>query len=93
MLGFTIKGGANIVMPGFDPDALLALIEAERITHLYLPPTAVYGLLAHPKTRQTDFSSLQAFIVGAAPIAPEKFKEAVRCSARSCMRASGRQRR
>jgi acyl-CoA synthetase (AMP-forming)/AMP-acid ligase II len=35
-------------------------------------------LLAHPKTSQTDFSSLQAFIVGAAPIAPEKFKEAVR---------------
>jgi len=77
-LGFTIKGGVNIIMPGFDPEALLHLIEEEKVTHLYLPPTAVYGLLAHPRTRQTDFSSLQAFIVGAAPIAPEKFKEAVR---------------
>jgi acyl-CoA synthetase (AMP-forming)/AMP-acid ligase II len=77
-LGFTIKGGVNIILPGFDPDAVLTLIEAEKVTHLYLPPTAVYGLLAHPRTRQTDFSSLQAFIVGAAPIAPEKFKEAVR---------------
>ncbi len=57
---------------------MLSLIEAERVTHLYLPPTAIYALLAHPRTRQTDFSSLQAFIVGAAPIAPEKFKEAVR---------------
>ncbi|MGS0743067.1 class I adenylate-forming enzyme family protein [Glaciimonas sp. GG7] len=77
-LGFTIKGGVNVIMPGFDPEVVLALIEKEKITHLYLPPTAIYGLLAHPKTKQTDFSSLKAFIVGAAPIAPEKFKEAVR---------------
>ncbi len=78
VLGFTVKGGVNIIMPGFDPDVLLNLIETEKVTHLYLPPTAVYGLLAHPRTKTTDFSSLQAFIVGAAPIAPEKFKEAVR---------------
>lgn len=78
VLGFTVKGGVNIIMPGFDPVALLDTIEKEKVTHLYLPPTAVYGLLAHPKTKTTDFSSLKCFIVGAAPIAPEKFKEAVR---------------
>jgi len=78
VLGFVVKGGVNIIMPGFDPVALLALIEKEKVTHLYLPPTAVYGLLAHPQTKLTDFSSLEAFIVGAAPIAPEKFKEAVK---------------
>lgn len=78
VLGFTVKGGVNIIMPGFDPVALLDTIEREKVTHLYLPPTAVYGLLAHPKTQTTDFSSLKAFIVGAAPIAPEKFKESVR---------------
>ena len=77
VLGFAIRGGANIILPGFDVEAILSLIEKEKITHLYLPPTAVYGLMAHPKTRQTDFSSLKYFIVGAAPIAPEKFKEAV----------------
>ena len=54
------------------------MIEKERITHLFLPPTAVYALLSHPRTKRTDFSSLKGFIVGAAPIAPEKFKEAVR---------------
>lgn len=78
VLGFAIRGGANIILPGFDPEAVLGAIENEKITHLFLPPTAVYALLAHPKTRQTDFSSLKCFIVGAAPIAPEKFREAVR---------------
>ena len=77
-LGFTIRGGANVILPGFDAEAVLTSIENERITHLFLPPTAVYALLAHPRTKQTDFSSLKGFIVGAAPIAPEKFKEAVR---------------
>ena len=78
VLGFAMRGAANIILPGFDVDAILSLIEKEKVTHLYLPPTAVYGLMAHPKTKQTDFSSLKVFIVGAAPIAPEKFKEAVR---------------
>lgn len=77
-LGFAIKGCPNIILPGFDAEAVLSLIEKEKVTHLFLPPTAVYALLTHPKTNQTDFSSLKCFIVGAAPIAPEKFKEAVR---------------
>jgi acyl-CoA synthetase (AMP-forming)/AMP-acid ligase II len=77
-MGFVIKGAANIILPTFDPVVVLDTIEKEKVTHLYLPPTAVYGLLAHHKTKTTDFSSLQCFIVGAAPIAPEKFKEAVR---------------
>ncbi len=78
VLGFAVRGCASIILPGFDPEAVLGLIEKEKISHLFLPPTAVYALLAHPRTRQTDFSSLKCFIVGAAPIAPEKFKEAVR---------------
>ena len=78
VLGFAIKGAVNIILPGFDAETVLAAIEKERVTHLFLPPTAVYALLAHPKTQQTDLSSLKCFIVGAAPIAPEKFKEAVR---------------
>ena len=77
-LGFLVKGGTNVVIPGFDPEVILTLIEREKITHLFLPPTAVYALLANPRTKQTDFSSLKAFMIGAAPIAPEKFKEAVR---------------
>ncbi len=78
VLGFASRGCATIILPGFDADAVLHLIEKEKVTHLFLPPTAVYALLAHARTEQADFSSLKCFIVGAAPIAPEKFKEAVR---------------
>ncbi|MGJ7512195.1 class I adenylate-forming enzyme family protein [Variovorax sp. GT1P44] len=78
VLGLAVRGCATIILPGFDAEAVLGLIEKERVTHLFLPPTAVYALMAHPRTKTTDFSSLKCFIVGAAPIAPEKFKEAVR---------------
>ena len=78
VLGFVIKGAVNIILPAFDPELVLSTIEKEKVTHLFLPPTAVYALLSHPKTTQMDFSSLKCFIIGAAPIAPEKFKEAVR---------------
>jgi acyl-CoA synthetase (AMP-forming)/AMP-acid ligase II len=76
-LGFVPRGAANIVLPGFDAETVLAAIEREGITHLYLPPTGLYALLAHPKARTTNFSSLKFFAVAAAPCAPDKFKEAV----------------
>lgn len=76
-LSFVMNGGTNVILPGFDIEQVLATIERERITHVYFPPTAVYALLAHPATRRTDLSSLKCILVGGAPTAPAKFKEAV----------------
>lgn len=67
----------HIVLPKPDPEAILSAIEQYRVTHLYLPPTLLYMLLSHPRVREYDYSSLVSFIVAAAPIAPEKLKEAV----------------
>lgn len=76
-LCFAAAGGTNVILPGFDLDRVLGTIASERITHLYVPPTALYALLAHPRLKQTDLSSLRCLVVGAAPVAPAKFKEAV----------------
>jgi acyl-CoA synthetase (AMP-forming)/AMP-acid ligase II len=72
-----LNGGTNVILPGFDPTLVLQKIAEERITHTYLPPTAIYAMLAHPALRQTDLSSLRFIVIGGAPIAPAKFKEAV----------------
>ncbi|MFS0755895.1 MULTISPECIES: class I adenylate-forming enzyme family protein [Noviherbaspirillum] len=72
------RGACTVVLPGFDAQAVLATIERERITHLFMPPTVVYALLATPQVAMTDLSPLRCLAVGAAPIAPEKLKEAVR---------------
>ncbi len=77
-LAHLVQGGTNVILPEFDPEKVLDSIESERITHLFLPPTALYALLAHKNIESRDFSSLVSFAIGAAPVAPEKFKEAVR---------------
>jgi len=56
---------------------VLESIEAEKITHIFIPPAALYALLDYPKLKDYDHSSLQRIYVGASPIAPHRFKEAV----------------
>lgn len=73
---FTL-GATNVVMPGFDALEVLRNIERFRVTHLFLPPTAFYGLLAHPDVRKFDYSSLRVFLLAASPVSPDKLKQGV----------------
>ncbi|TXL71622.1 AMP-binding protein [Vineibacter terrae] len=73
-----IPGGAtSVVLRKAEPVAIMEAIQRHRVTHMYLPPTLIYMILAHPDVRQYDYSSLQYLIVAAAPIAPDKFREAM----------------
>ncbi|MCC7414172.1 MAG: AMP-binding protein [Gammaproteobacteria bacterium] len=71
------RGGTNAIMAKADPLAIMRAIPAHRVTHLFLPPTVLYMMLASPAVRDFDYSSLQHFLVGAAPTSLEKLKEAV----------------
>jgi acyl-CoA synthetase (AMP-forming)/AMP-acid ligase II len=70
-------GATNVILRGFDPKRVIDAIAAHRVTHLFLPPTALYGLLAHPDVRKGDYSSLLYFTYGAAPTSTAKIREAV----------------
>ena len=70
-------GGTTVFMDVPDIDRVLELIETERVTTLFLPPTLIYMLLAHPRLAETDTSSLHYLISAAAPIAPDKLIEGV----------------
>ncbi|SAK86218.1 long-chain fatty acid--CoA ligase [Caballeronia hypogeia] len=72
------RGGMTVVLPAFDVEAVLAAIERDRITHLFVPPTVIYTLIGDSRTASADLSSLRAVLVGGAPIAPEKMREAIR---------------
>lgn len=60
-----------------DPLAIMEAIQKHKVTHLFLLPTVLYSLLAHPDVRKYDYSSLRYFLIAAAPVAPEKLREAV----------------
>ena len=53
------------------------MIEAYQVTHLFLPPTAIYMLLADEHVKEHDYSSLRYFWYAAAPMSVEKLKEAI----------------
>jgi acyl-CoA synthetase (AMP-forming)/AMP-acid ligase II len=70
-------GATNVVMPAFDALEVLQNIPRFRVTHLFLPPTALYALLAHKKLGDFDYSSLRRLLIAAAPVSPDKLKKAV----------------
>lgn len=70
-------GGVNVIHDRVDAAAVLESIERNRVTRLFLPPTAIYSLLDHPSVRARDFSSLRYFLYAAAPISVVKLREAI----------------
>ncbi|MSR14217.1 MAG: ligase [Gammaproteobacteria bacterium] len=67
----------NVVLDKIEPLEIMSAIERYKVTHLFLPPTALYAMLAHPRVREFDYSSLTHFLIAASPVAPDKLSEAV----------------
>jgi len=70
-------GGTNVVLPGFDAGQVLWAIEHYGVTHMFLPPTAFYSLLAHPEARKFNHSSMRVFLLAGSPVSPDKLKQGV----------------
>ncbi|HZQ02104.1 MAG TPA: AMP-binding protein [Reyranella sp.] len=70
-------GGTNIFMGTADPGGILAAIERHKVTHIYMPPTLIYILLAHPDIRKHDYSSLKHLVYASAPMSVDKLVEAI----------------
>jgi long-chain acyl-CoA synthetase len=60
----------NIILPRFEPAAVLRAIERHRVTHIILVPTMLNRLMNCPEFGQTDTSSLTHCVYGAS-IMPE----------------------
>ena len=73
---FTL-GATNVILPRFDAGEVLRSIARHRVTHLFLPPTAFYALLAHPEARKYDLSSLRLLLLAASPVSPDRVKQGV----------------
>jgi acyl-CoA synthetase (AMP-forming)/AMP-acid ligase II len=61
-------GGRVILLPEFSPAAVLRLIEAERVAHVFLVPAMINMLLQAPEIEGVDLSSLKSVAYGASPI-------------------------
>lgn len=72
-----LRGGTMLVLPGFEPVAVMQAIEDYAINCMLLVPTMIYALLDHPHFGVFDLSSLETIFYGASSISPARLKEAI----------------
>ena len=70
-------GATVVILPRFDPLTVMQAIQDHRVTHMFLPPTALYALLSHPRVGEFDYSSLKYFLLAGSPVSPDKLRQAV----------------
>jgi len=72
VLNYTVFGGGTMILvPRFDVNQVLKLIQRHR-PHIFPgAPTMYVAILNHPKARELDLRSIQACISGAAPLPVE----------------------
>lgn len=74
-----VATGAAMVFPseGFDPEATLRALAAERCTAVYGVPTMFVGILGHLELANVDLSSLRTGVMAGAPCPTEVMKRCV----------------
>lgn len=69
--------GTLVIQRGFDVQDTLRAIPEHAISFIYLPPTAIYKMLAAENVHDFDYSSLRHFVYGAAPMSATKLAESI----------------
>ncbi len=75
LLAMSLIGGTFVCLPRFDVARALELIEAERITNLYLVPTLYHDLVRHERFATTDVTSVRKIGFAGAPMTDGLLKE------------------
>jgi 2-furoate---CoA ligase len=68
LLAMSLIGGTFVCLPRFDVPRALELIEAEKITNLYLVPTLYHDVVHHPRFVKTNVSSVRKLGFAGAPM-------------------------
>ncbi|MER5352375.1 AMP-binding protein [Kitasatospora sp. NPDC002551] len=71
------RDGTVVLQRSFDPGAVLAAVDRERITDLWVLPPLLHRLLDHPAVGRTDLSSLRQVLYGGSAASPTRIREAL----------------
>ncbi|CAN5451097.1 long-chain fatty acid--CoA ligase [soil metagenome] len=69
-------GGTVLLPTSTRPRDVLDLLERERVTAVFMPPTLIYSLLEDETARTRDWRALRHFVYAAAPMRSDKIVEA-----------------
>jgi len=66
-----LTGGRIVIMPSFNPEELLHLVQRERCTHIFMVPTQFIRTMEFPEFKRFDTSSVEILLSAAAPLQKE----------------------
>ncbi|MBI5966941.1 MAG: AMP-binding protein, partial [Deltaproteobacteria bacterium] len=71
-----IRGATHYIVPRYDPEIALEVIEKHRITTIKTIPTVLIRLIDSPDIKKRDLSSIRTIFYGAEPMLVNRLKEA-----------------
>lgn len=73
-----VVGGAQVIMPSFEPLAVLETIARHRVITVLLVPTMLKMVVDHPSLTRFDLSSVRTLLYGASPVDQALLERAMR---------------
>jgi acyl-CoA synthetase (AMP-forming)/AMP-acid ligase II len=73
----TLVGGRHVILPGFEPQAVMEAVQREHVSLSLLVPTMINALLNLPNVREYDAASLRVILYGASPMPAERLRTAL----------------
>src|SRR3712207_8794858 len=67
-VGSGVVGGTQVMIPVFDPVAVLTAVQEHGVTDLLLVPTMVQLVVDHPRVDEFDLTSVRRVLYGASPM-------------------------
>ena len=75
--GLTMVHGQHAIIPRYDPEDTLKILESEKVSNVTLVPTMINMLVNFPDIQQYDLSSVKMIFYGASPMPIEVLKKAM----------------
>lgn len=66
-----LSGGVNLLLPAFDPPAVVETMERERVAYGFMVPAMLNAIAREPSAAGRDWSALKVLQIGGAPITDE----------------------
>jgi acyl-CoA synthetase (AMP-forming)/AMP-acid ligase II len=67
-VGGGVLGRTQVMIPAFDPVAVLTAVQEHRVTDLLLVPTMIQLVVDHPRVDEFDLTSVRRILYGASPM-------------------------
>ena len=71
------RGFPTLVLPQFEPSAVLSWMQGGRLTGAFLVPTMISTLVEHPDVTAGSYENLRSIIYGGAPMSPALLRRAM----------------